>query len=350
MVARSAADAGMTKAVFEMNEKLKVIPWDDSGLPEVISETLPNSDATYNYAVTGDIVNGHSLKSTGAYGLRERTVRCSLSLQGLFEYAIFGDENIELKNGTTIDWYNYDAGDKNLQLGTNSTIADSVVLKNGSSVNGDVVVGVGGNPDTVISNTGATVTGRTYAMTVEQEMPQITVPEWLESLPSGGIINDNITISSSAKYDKIDLGNSKIITINGEVSLYIIGDVILDNSAELQVVDGDGVSLTLYVGGDIEVKNGGVINNLSTDPKKVKIYGLDSCESIYLKNGSDFYGVIYARNADVVMMNSGEAFGAISVKSFEQKNSAAFNYDASLRDVNIDDAGIRFVVIQWQEE
>lgn len=350
MVARCAADAGLTQALYEMNKKVKVLPWNDSGLPEVISETLPNSDAIYGYAVTGDIVNGHSLKSTGAYGLRQRTVRCSLSLQGLFEYALFGDQYVHLKNGGTIDWYNNDTDDKNLQVGTNSTLADSLDLKSAAIVNGDAVIGVGSDPGVVINDTSGGIKGNTYIMPKEHELPQITVPEWLASLPSGGIINSNKTISSSAKYDKIDLGNSEIITINGEVSLYIIGDVILDNSAELRIINAKDASLTLFVGGNIEVKNGGVINNLSTDAKKLIIYGLDSCESIVLKNGSDFYGAIYAPNADVVMMNSGDMFGSVIAESIDQKNSATFNYDVSLRDVTIEDIGVRFVVRQWQEE
>jgi len=35
---RCLAYAGLTKAFFEMNEKLKVVLWDDSGLPEVTNE------------------------------------------------------------------------------------------------------------------------------------------------------------------------------------------------------------------------------------------------------------------------------------------------------------------------
>jgi len=350
IAALSAADAGLTKAFFEMNEQLKVIPWDDSILPEAISETLPNSNATYSYMVTGDASSGYVIESTGKSGLREKTVGCSLFLKGLFEYAIFGDQDIELKNGATVNWYNYDADDGNLQVGTNSIIGDSVVLRNGATINGDVVIGAGGDPDAVVSYTWATITGRTYAMTKEQELPQIAVPLWLQSLPSGGTIEEERTISSSAKYDEIDLSNSKIITVDDAVSLYILGDLTLKNSAKLQVLNADGVCLTLYVGGDIEVKNSGAVNNLTTDPKRVKIYGLNGCENITLKNGSDFYGVIYAPNADVVMMNSANAFGAIIARTFEQKNSATLNYDASLRDASIDDECVRFVVTQWRED
>jgi hypothetical protein len=350
MAARCSADAGLTKALYEMNEKLKDTPWDNTSLPEAINEILPNSDAIYSYSVTGDLSSGHVVKSIGKYGIRGRTVTCSLPLKGLFEYAIFGDEYIHLKNGGIIDWYNNDANDGSLQIGTNNILADSIVLKPGTTVNGDVVIGVGGDPDTVINDTGSNVTGNTYIMPQEYDLPQITVPEWLEAMPSGGTIKNSITINSSGKYDKIDLGNSKIMTIDGEVTLYIIGDIILDNSAELQILDKEDVSLILYVGGNIEVKNSGVINNLSGDATKLTIYGLETCESIILKNDTDFYGAIYAPNADIIMMNSGDVYGSVVGNSIDQKNSANFIYDASLKDVSVEDEGVRFVVQQWQEE
>ncbi len=350
MAARCAADAGLTQALYEMNKKVKALPWNNGSLPKVISETLPNSDSVFGYTVTGDLTNGHNLKSTGAYGLRQRTVRCSLPLQGLFEYALFGDQYVHLKSGGTLTCYNCDSDDKTLQIGTNSTLADTLDLKNAAIVNGDAVIGVGGDPGVVISDTSGGIKGNTYIMPKEHELPPITVPESLSALPSSGTIYNNTNISSSAKYDKIDLGNSKIITVKGEVSLYIVGDVILDNSAELRIINTNEASLILFVGGNIEIKNGGVINNLSEDSKKLQIYGLDSCQNLTLKNGGDFYGAIYAPNADVVMMNSGDMFGSVIGKSVEQKNSSTFHYDVSLRDVSIEDIGVRFVVKQWQEE
>ena len=44
IAARCAADAGLTKAVFEMNEKLKVKPWDGSTLPQATNETLRSEE------------------------------------------------------------------------------------------------------------------------------------------------------------------------------------------------------------------------------------------------------------------------------------------------------------------
>ncbi len=353
IAARCAADAALTKVVFEMNEKLKVKPWDDSTLPQVTNASLANCDATFSYTVTGNITSGYTIECIGNSGLAERKINATLQLQGPFEAAIFADATINLKNGATVDWYNYNEDDGKLSIGTNSIVPGSIDLKSGVTVNGDVVVGVDGDPDVVINSTWATITGETYDLAVRYELPSITVPEYLQALPSQGTIEDTTIITSSAKYDAIDLNNGKIITINGLVALYIIGDVIIKNSAELQIVGADtnpDASLTLYLGGDAEVKNSGAINNKARDAQKVKIYGLDGCQSIILKNGSDFYGAIYVPNADVEMMNSADVFGAVVAKSFEQKNSATFNYDASLRDVSINDEAVRFVVKQWREE
>jgi hypothetical protein len=352
IVARCAADAGVTKAVYEMNEKLKVQPWDDSSLPGAIDEVLPNCDSTFSYTITGGLEGGYFLESVGSYLLAERAVRCDMPLKGPFEYAIFTQNGIILKNSAAIDWYNH-GGEGKFAIGTNSILAGAVELQNSAFVNGDIVVGLGGDPDVVVNATWATITGRTTAATEIYELPPIAVPVYLQESPSQGTIDESTVITETAKYDGIDLANSKVITIDGPVTLYIIGDVILKNSAELQVVDestNPDASLTMYLGGDVEVKNSGTINNLAENAGKVKIYGLDGCQNIVLKNGSDFYGAIYAPNADIVMMNSGEAFGAVVGKSFEMKNSAAFNYDASLRDVDTDDEVVRFEVENWSEQ
>jgi choice-of-anchor A domain-containing protein len=350
IAARSAADAGLIKALFEMNEKLKVKPWDDSSLPLGTNISLPNCDAVFSYTVTGDLSNGYTVESTGIFNQAQRTVSCTLQLQGPFEAAIFTKNGMELNNSAVVDWFNYTEEDKIMQIGTNSTTAGSVILRNSSTVYGDVVVGMGGEPGVVINDYGATVTGDTSALTERYVMQPVTVPEWLELLPSSGAIPNDIndtTITTSARYSSIDLGNSEIVTISGDITLYITGDIILDNSAELGIEEG--ASLILYLGGDFEGKNSSTVNNETQDAQKLKIYGLDSCETIQFKNSSDFYGAIYAPNADVVMNNSANIYGSVVSKSFDQKNSGTFNYDVTLRDVSINDEAVYFTITNWHE-
>jgi len=349
IAARSAADAGLIKALFEMNEKLKVEPWNGSSLPLGTNISLPNCDAVFSYTVTGDLSSGYTVESTGISGQAQRTVSCTLQLQGPFEAAIFTKDGMELNNSAVVDWYNNTEDDKIMQIGTNNTASGSVVLRNSATVYGDVVVGMGGDPGVVINDYGATVTGDTRALTERYVMQPVTVPEWLESLPSSGVIPNDTddTITTSARYSSIDLGNSETVTISGDITLYITGGIILGNSAVLGIEEG--ASLILYLGGDFEGKNSSAVNNLTEDAKQLQIYGLDSCETIQFKNSSDFYGAIYAPNADVVMNNSANIYGSVVSKSFDQRNSGTFNYDVMLRDVSINDEAVYFTITNWHE-
>jgi hypothetical protein len=350
--ARCATDAGLSKALYLMNEKLKTKPYIEGTLPEVTDEAVVGSDSSYSYTVSK--VDGvYTIQSTGTYNAMQKTVLAYLSLRGVHEYAILGKDKVDLKAKANVDWYNYDTDDNAMAVGVVSTSNNSLTLKNGSYINGDIVVSPDGIPDNIIKGlSSADVTGDVYATMEDPPLPDVTVPDWLESLPSGGDIENNATITTSGKYDSIDLGNNETITIDGSVSLYITGDIELGNSAQLQIVNestNPDASLKLYIGGDYEGKNGSNLNNGTQKPKKLRIYGLNSCSQMTFKNSSDFYGAIYAPNSNVTFMNSADVYGSVVAGEFEQKNSADFNYDASLRDEDKNNQGVRFVITRWKE-
>jgi len=348
IAARCAADAGLTMALYEMNEKLKVKPWNDSSLPEATDQSLPYCDAVFSYTVTGNSSDGYTIESVGTSGNAERKIVCVLKPQGPFEFAVFAEDGAELKNSALVDWFNFGEDDENLKVGTNSIVPGAFSFKNSSTINGDVVVGVGGNPDVVIDDFGATITGDTRALREANVLPPISVPQWLDSLPSSGTIQNDTTLINSAKYSDIDLKNNKTLLIDRDIALYITGEIILGNSVEIQI-DNDA-SLILYLGGNFEGKNSSTVNNLTQEAKKLQIYCLDSCESMLFKNSTDFYGAIYAPNAEVIMDNSANLYGAVVARDFEQRNSGSLNYDASLRDAGVNDEAVHFVVTNWQEQ
>ena len=266
--ARCAADAGMTMALYEMNEKLKVKPWNDNSLPEVTEQNLSYGNAVYSYTVTGDLGAGYTIESVGTSGIAERKIVCVLKPQGPFEFAVFAEDGAELKNSALVDWFNFGADDENLKVGTNSIAPGAFSFKNSSTINGDVVVGVDGNPAVVIDDFGATITGDARALRERNILPLISVPQWLDSLPSGGTIQNDTTLISSAKYSDINLKNNKTLLIDRDIALYITGEIILGNSAEIQI-DNDA-SLILYLGGDFEGKNSSTVNNLTQEAKNFK--------------------------------------------------------------------------------
>jgi len=352
MRAKVAADAGLTKALYEMNKKLLSKPWDGSTLPSASDVQLEDSPDFYSYTVTKDASGVYFIESIGDAGPSQRTVRTSLRLSGPFDFALFADDAITLYNSATIDQYNNGPEDGSLQVGTNNTTKREVAIKNDAVINGDVLVGPGGDPAVVIENKG-TITGDTGSLAEENELTDVTVPAALVALPSSGTISGNTTLpAGSYKYSSIDLdkdkGTPEVLTINGHVTLYVTKIVGLKNSAEIKI--NPSCSLVMYIGINLDGGNSSSFNNTTCIPKNLQIYGLNSCTSVVFKNGSALYGTIYAPNANVTFNNSAAAYGAVVANSFEQKNSAPFHYDTNLKDVTVNDDLVKFVYNKWNED
>ncbi len=359
--ARSAADAGLTQALYTMNNILEAKTWSDGSLPKASYVQLPNSDATYSYQVTKITTadsndDFYTLKCIGKSGRRQKTVSCTMELRGVFEYAIWVAGTLNLKSGTTISAYNQDADDPPLQIGTNSTAAGAITAKTGVTIDGDVVVGPDGDPEVVINNTTeAAITGETYPSLTTREIPTVTVPQYLVDMVSSGSIGTSATISSPAKYDSINLGGAtgydpnKVdkVSVNSNVEIYVTGDLKLGNGDEV-IIQPDA-SLTIYLGGNLYVDNSGGINNLTKDPTKLQIYGLDTCANMDFKNSGTFYGAIYAPDADIHLYNSFNLYGAVVSKSFTQDMNANFFYDMNLREVDPTMIGVHMIIKRWSE-
>jgi len=354
MTARCAADAAVTQALYEMNQRLKNSPWDDSTLPQASDKSLPNTEATYSYTVSGDLLNGYTIESTGKCGIAEKTIRCALELQGPFEHAILTKRALILKAGTLIQGYNsLDPWDNNIDVKvvTQSTLPESVILHNGVGVLGDVAVGVGGNVDTVIKDLGAS-TNNKYALVNKLDLPLIPAPE----LPGKGsdikVQGSTLKIGpkDSGQYDNIDVGRTgKIGTLEidgGDVVLYVTGNINLGQDCE--IVINEGSTLTLYLDGDMIADNNAGINVLDS-PSSFKMYGTNpDQQSIILKAKSETLGALYAPNAKVAVYAQSDIRGSIIADSFELKAGGNFYYDKALSDVSIEEA-IRFVITRWTE-
>ncbi len=326
--ARVAADAGLTKAIYTFESLYESGSIDDDNLPSETAVSLPNFEGTFTYVTTKDSSN-YTITSEGNFRNSQKTVSAVFALEGMtYDHAILTEGQITFYSSSTVDWYNEESGDT-LKVGTNSTDSAAIWLKNNSYINGDLVVGTEGTPGVVIKNQGGEYSGDSYANSESVAIPSVAVPGYLSSSSSEGALNKNETITSSGKYSKIDLGNSEKLEIDGDVELYITGTIVLGNSAEIEILEDS--SLTIYVDGDVEGKNGSRITNKNEDSKKFKLMGTDSCAQMVMKNSGNMYGVLYAPQADLILDNSATFWGAVVAETCEMKNSATLYYDASLQ-------------------
>jgi choice-of-anchor A domain-containing protein len=360
IAARSAADAGLTMALFQMNDSLQTKPWRLNSLPKDTNVQLPYSDGVFSYGVTGDLADGYVATSTGTFGSAQKTVSADLELKGLFDHAVLTRADLILKSATNLDAYNSaDASDTetDADIATQSIEDSAIVLNSGVSISGDVRVGRGGNPDTVIKDLGATVDGWKYAMPENDNLTDIEAPPTLFDMGTGISAKGTtvtFTPADNGKYTDIALkstGDPGILEIDGgDVELHITGNIDLGNTCEIVVKDGS--TLKLYVDGNITCDNGSSIwaKDTSKNAEALTLYGTgEGAQTFDLKAKNEWLGVIYAPNTDVTLYAGGDIYGAIIANNFELKAGGDYHYDRALKEVSPDDEGVKFVFTKWHE-
>jgi hypothetical protein len=58
---------------------------------------------------------------------------------------------------------------------------------------------------------------------------------------------------------------------------------------------------------------------------------------------------VYAPNADIVVMAMVDVYGSFIGDDFEMKQGGNFYYDEALKNITVNDVGVRFVLDQWSE-
>lgn len=344
--ATAAADAGMTQARRLMNKKLvDELVWDNDTLPSETDTPLANANASYSFSVSGDPC-GFTVTSIGRSGRVTNTVYSSLIVESIFS-GISVEGTIDLKNGATLGTIPA-GGDCDIR--TNSVLGDAIILKSGVVVPGDVVVGPGGDVDAVIDTKQSTVIqGHSYPAQEEIIFPPVVVPQALDDLASTEYTYTfGVPITGSVKLDAMSIPNSGEQEFTGECEVYVLGDITLNNGAAFTLTAGS--SLRLYLAGNMVDMNSAGVTNATNDATKFTLYGLDSCTSIELKSSSDFYGLIYAPNADLEIKNGGDLYGAFVGSSFEMKNAGCFYFDLALANSGINEFDACFNVQRWWED
>jgi hypothetical protein len=351
--ARFAADAGIERALYLMNEQLTAGTWTLDDVPTYTTQSLAGGDADYTVTFTGDLASGYQVTSVGHSNNQTKTVRATIALTSPVakDFAILSKNGIDLKNGSTVDGFNSgDPGDTDVpvKIGTLSTNNGAIGIDNNVTIDGDIYVIPDGDPDTVIdAHNGADLNGNIFFLPSYYALPPVSPPDYVAS--QGPISGKNITLNSSdsGKYSEISISNNGTLSINGDLTLYITGDIELNNNAEIEVKNNS--SLKLYLDGDIEARNSSGFNNKTEIPASLLIYGTGTDQEINLKNSADLYGVIYAPNAEMSVHNSVDAYGSFIVDDIELKNSGNIYYDKALRQVSVDDELVRFSITHWEE-
>ncbi|MBN1932208.1 MAG: pilus assembly PilX N-terminal domain-containing protein [Desulfobacterales bacterium] len=375
------ADSGVQYTLGSIENAL------ENGVPNVLPTSIGSSVAyTYgtpagfffnisNISMTGS--NVYSFTSTGNSGNAHIDAQAVISVTfrkgatNPIEFAAFGDEKLDTKNGGTTQSYDSSSADptKNdpshpsfqstheADVGSN----DWLVTHNGAMIDGD---GVFGEQDDGSATQDGIHGGTIFYGTAGVDAGRID-PDPL-GINSGGVYdpttysasNDNATHATIngafIAGDTISTSNGDNVTLTGKVggSNFYFTSVELKNNVTLVInttlgpvnifLDGGGAT----TGTIFDAKNSS-ITNTSGNPTDFSIYS-NSAQKIDFKHGSEFRGFVYAPLGDIDMKNSSAVYGALWGKTVDIKNSGTLYYDAALSDkyiVTTNDVSL----LSWEE-
>lgn len=296
------------------------------------------TDSTANSALADTVIitaEGWNLNSTATI---ELIVAPDINYP--FLSAMFARDSLLINNSMTTDSYNSDSGS---YLGTRLTSGGDVGSNGGVDIRNGAYIG--GNASTSLTgalsiNPGATVTGTTSDAVPEAEVPDIPDDEfdWAET------VNDASTgIVGSYSYDPSTnefIGTGNITLLDG---VYFFSSFTLKNTANVTVPAGANV--TIYVDGDIELKNSSSVNSTG-DPNDLVIY---SKGDFVLKNSGDIHAVFYTNDGEADLRNSGDFYGAIVADHIHAHNSSSFHYDRNLGNFSRGGGG-GMEAVAWSEK
>ena len=144
---------------------------------------------------------------------------------------------------------------------------------------------------------------------------------------------------------KIDFTQA-IASSTGENTNYIVtmikGSLVIDGDYLLKVdtlrvmgggsivIDSDDY-LTLYITQEMRSMGGGIVND-SKVPSHLRIYGGADCTAIDIGGTPDFYGVVYAPNANIDCNGTGDIYGSVVGDFVRVLGTPIIYYDVALQD------------------
>ena len=184
------AEAGVERGIWEITQATSPFTgWTVVGSIKTITLGSANFDNVGECTVMVSGPLNYVISATGyapsisSSHRADRAVRVTLASvsDSPFKYALFADEGpLKMLGWSSTDSYDsrdgpHGGGNKGYEgnIGTNSTVDDSIIIKPGAMVEGNVIVGPGGDPTDVIFNQG-TISGDTVANTAEETARLLT--------------------------------------------------------------------------------------------------------------------------------------------------------------------------------
>ena len=299
-------------------------------------EATDNPDGTVTLESTGMVGNGRAELSL----VIEPTGKSVATL------GIFSDQALEVEKGASLDGWN--SGDEGYgqpaggggmmmmgpvvsapmgRLGSNGTVQIEGGAQIETVIDGDVTPG----PNEQVVTTGnVTINGSTSPALAATPLPVVDVPVFTQDpgISHGGA-TPLLLQPGKAGIEYLRVREDAKVVIQGP-SVLVMDSLVLEQEAEL-VFDTAGGVIGLYVLQELDFDSDSVFSVTGGDPSQLVIQVAGSTAApVRLAGEGDFYGILYAPEADVQVYPEFEVFGSVVAQSLQLNGGVKLHFDQYL--------------------
>ena len=275
------------------------------------------------------------LVCTAMYG----TGRASLGLVcepvglGVASLGFFTEDDLRLNPDVRLDSYDSQSGTYTDQVNTplnNQGVVGSngdVSVASGNLILGDIVYGPTGKLDVA---SGSFITGGSSARPEAEVLPPVIVPD----IPLGKAVKYTsgtpmVVPPGEAGYLGLDIGKNSTLVLKGPLDI-VVGSLTLRLGAQLKFDTTDG-PVQLFINDSLDFSTSSVVSTSSQVTSDSLIFvAAPEGKSVSFGAKSQFYGFIYAPEADIKVAAQYEIYGGVVCKSLQLSAQGKMHYDLSL--------------------
>jgi len=281
-------------------------------------------------------ITGH-----GASQASQRDVEAVAGLipESVFQFALFGDQQMNISGDVITDSYDsslgpYDPANpgQNGDIGTNGTGVADVVISGSIAINGQVAVGEGGDPDSVVDVDGGTaiITGDPPFVPQSNDliMEPVVVPEDVPCNPDPFQSDNTVELSSAVGeycFTSMTVNGGDTLLLDGPVVVYLTGALRASGHATIG-----------------EPTNPGYLVMMLASPEDARIQS-------DMTGSMQFYGGIYAPTGTIDIRGTAEIWGSVVAQSVDISGDAQVHYDEALTEVG-PTGSYEVQVLSWREQ
>jgi len=275
------------------------------------------------------------LKSTGMYGTGRATlgIFCEQSGLRVASLGFFTEDDLRLNPDVRLDSYDSSRGSYadqlNTRLNNQGTIGSNgdISIASGDAVFGDVIYGPTGKLSTA---NGAIITGGTSARNDVEVLPPVDVPSITLEKPLSYTSGTPMVVPpGDVGYESISIGKDTKLILKGPMNL-LTGSFKLAGGAELVFDTTDG-PIQMFVTDGLDFSTSSLVTTTTQVTSDTIIYvSAPEGKTVNFGAKSQFYGFIYAPEAEVHISAQYELYGGLAVKSLQLAAQGKMHYDLSL--------------------